>query len=247
MSEMNSTKQTNKTPRALRGIPFVRLAGAALAVGGLSGSVVAAGVANAATSGVVSTTRNAQFGTILVSGNAVYTLRATKVPCGTACLKVWPEVLLPKGVTTTTAGPGVNAARLGTVKRSGGSLQVTYRGKPLYYFFKDTRPDQVGGNLTDKWGKWSVVVTVKPAHGSSGGTPTTSAGSGGVAFRAVRLRTRRGHDDDHHCTDAARCSSTSARNERGNTRACRSLFEGLPAGALGSRLSSDPDGNRLVE
>jgi hypothetical protein len=61
---------------------------------------------------------------------------------------------------------------------------VTYGGKPLYWFFKDTRPGQVGGNITDKWGKWSVVVTVRPAHGSSGsgGTPTTSSGSGGVSF-----------------------------------------------------------------
>ncbi len=59
---------------------------------------------------------------------------------------------------------------------------MTYRGKPLYYFVKDTRAGQVTGNLTDKWGKWSVVVTVKSAHASSGGTSTTSAGSGGVSF-----------------------------------------------------------------
>ena len=180
MSEINSTKQTNNTP--LRGIPFVRLAGVAMAVGGLSASVVAAGAATAARSGVVSTTRNVHFGTILVSGKTVYTLKASRVPCGSECLKIWPELLLPRGVKRATAGPGVNAARLGTVTRSGGSLQVTYGGKPLYYFFKDTRPGQVGGNLTDKWGKWSVVVTVKPAHASSGGTPTTSAGSGGVSF-----------------------------------------------------------------
>ncbi len=179
---MNGWKQTNTTSKGLRGIPFVRLAGAALAVGGLCASVAAAGAAKAATSGVVSTTRNAHFGTILASGNAVYTLKPSKVPCETQCLKFWPEVLLPKGVTTTTAGPGVNAASLGTVTRSGGSLQVTYRGKPLYYFVKDTGPGQVNGNLTDKWGKWSVVVTVKPAHASSGGSPTTSAGSGGVSF-----------------------------------------------------------------
>jgi predicted lipoprotein with Yx(FWY)xxD motif len=180
---MNTRKQTNTISKALRKVPFVCLAGAALAVGGLSASVAAASAARGATSGVVSTTRTAQFGTILVSGKTVYTLKASKVPCGTECLKIWPEVLLPKGVTTTTAGPGANAARLGTVTRRGGSLQVTYGGKPLYYFFKDTRPGQVGGNLTDKWGRWSVVVTVKPAHASSGGgTPTTSAGSGGVSF-----------------------------------------------------------------
>jgi hypothetical protein len=50
MNEMNSTKQTNNTP--LRGIPFVRLAGVAMAVGGLSASLGTAGAASGATSGV---------------------------------------------------------------------------------------------------------------------------------------------------------------------------------------------------
>jgi predicted lipoprotein with Yx(FWY)xxD motif len=183
MREMNDTKHANKAREAFRKARFVPLAGAVLAIGGLSTSVALAGAAGAATS-TVSTTKTAKFGTILVSGRTVYTLKPSKVACGAQCLKIWPEVLLPKGVTTTTAGSGVSAARLGTINGTGGSLQVTYGGKPLYYFFKDTRSGQVNGNLTDKWGKWSVVVTVKPAHPSSGsgGSPTTSAGSGGVSF-----------------------------------------------------------------
>ena len=128
---------------------------------------------------------NAHLGTILVSGNAVYTLRASKVPCGTECLKIWPEVLLPKGVTTTTAGPGVKATSLGTVTRGGGALQVTYRGKPLYYFFKDTRAGQVGGNLTDKWGKWSVVVTVKPSTRARAGLRRRAPVQGGSRSSAT--------------------------------------------------------------
>ena len=72
---------------------------------------------------------------------------------------------------------------VGTVAGTGGARQVTYGGKPLYYFFLDTGPGQVKGNITDKWGKWSVVVTVKPAHASSGsGSGGTNAGSGGVSF-----------------------------------------------------------------
>lgn len=175
-----NAQQADKIPGTRRKVPFLRLTGAALAIGGLSTSVAASGTAGAATSTVVSTTHNAQYGTILVSGKTVYTLKPSRVACGAQCLKIWPAVLLPKGVTATTAGPGVNAARLGSVRGIGGSLQVTYGGKPLYYYFKDTSPGQVKGNFTDKWGKWSVVVTVKPAHSS--GTPTTSAGSGGVSF-----------------------------------------------------------------
>jgi predicted lipoprotein with Yx(FWY)xxD motif len=183
MRDMNGTKQAIEAMGSRR-VPLLRMASTVLAAGGLSAAVLAADTAGAATSSVVSTTKTSKYGTILVSGKTVYTLKASSVACGSGCLKVWPEVLLPKGVTMATAGSGVNAASLGTVAGTGGALQVTYGGKPLYWFFKDTRPGQVGGNITDKWGKWSVVVTVRPAHGSSGsgGTPTTSSGSGGVSF-----------------------------------------------------------------
>ncbi len=45
--------------------------------------------------------------------------------------------MLPAGVTKAKAGPGVKAAKLGTVKRNG-VVQVTYGGKPLYFFVGDT-------------------------------------------------------------------------------------------------------------
>jgi hypothetical protein len=90
-------------------------------------------------------------------------------------------LLLPKGVTSATAGKGVSAAKLGTVVRSGGALQVTYAGKPLYWYVLDTAPGQVKGNVTDTWGKWSDVATIKPAGGVHT-TTTTSPGGGGVGF-----------------------------------------------------------------
>jgi predicted lipoprotein with Yx(FWY)xxD motif len=165
---MNETKHANNARVAFRKVRLMPLAVAVLAVGGLSTAIASAG-AGAATSARVSTTHNAKFGTILVSGKTVYTLKPSKVPCRVQCLKLWPEVLLPKGVTTTTAGPGVNAARLGTVSGTGRSRQVTYRGKRLYFFVKDTAPGQVNGNnLTTPWGKFSVVVTAKPTHSNSG-------------------------------------------------------------------------------
>ncbi|HLN17434.1 MAG TPA: hypothetical protein VK277_11885 [Acidimicrobiales bacterium] len=173
--------EKNKRRGADRKIPVVRMAGAMLALGGLSASLATTGAAGAATSSVISTTKNAKFGTIVVTGKTVYTLKPSKVACTAQCLKTWPEVLLPKGTTKPKAGPGVNAAKLGTVKRSGGALQVTYAGSPLYWFIGDTGPGQVHGNITDTWGKWSVVVTAKPTGGSST-TSSTSAGTGGVSF-----------------------------------------------------------------
>ncbi len=145
------------------------MAGAIAAVGVLSASTLGATTAGAATGVTVSTATNAKVGTVLVSGKTVYTLKASKTPCTAACLTVWPELVLPKGVTKATAGTGVNASKLGTVKRSGGVLQVTYSGKPLYYFSGDSAAGQVNGNVTDTWGKWAAVVTAKPAPGSSSG------------------------------------------------------------------------------
>jgi predicted lipoprotein with Yx(FWY)xxD motif len=163
------------------GVSFVRLAGAIVAVGGLSASVLAVGTAGAATGTVISTAKNAQFGTILVSGNSLYTLKPSATPCTTQCVKIWPEVLLPKGATKAKAGAGVSAAKLGTVKRANGVLQVTYAGKPLYWFSGDTATGQVNGNVTDTWGKWTVAVTksTKSSTGSSSGGSTTASGGAG--------------------------------------------------------------------
>jgi predicted lipoprotein with Yx(FWY)xxD motif len=181
-------KQTRQHRESTRRVPVGLMAGAIVAVGALSASTLAATTAGAATGVTVSTATNAKVGTVLVSGKTVYTLKASKTPCTAACLTVWPELVLPKGVTKATAGTGVNASKLGTVKRSGGVLQVTYSGKPLYYFSGDSAAGQVNGNVTDTWGKWAAVVTAKPTGGSSsGGTTSTtsggsSAGSGGASF-----------------------------------------------------------------
>ena len=73
----------------------------------------------------------------------------------------------------------MSAAKLGTAPAADGALQVTYSGKPLYWFSKDKAPGQVHGNVTDKWGKWATVVTVK---GSGSGSGNTNAGTGGTSF-----------------------------------------------------------------
>ena len=132
---------------------------------------VGASTSHAAKAVVVSTTSTKKLGTFLVSGLTLYQLN--KSDCTSAmCLKVWPPLLLPKGVTKATAGPGVNAAKLATVKAKNGGLQVTYAAKPLFWFFKDKAPGQVNGNnVKDQWGTWTVVTTMKPK--SSGATTTT--------------------------------------------------------------------------
>jgi len=177
-------QQNRRYRKSTNSVRLARMAGALVAVGGISLSVIAASTdAGAASSVVVSTTKNAKMGTILVSGKTLYTLKPSKTACTAACLKIWPALVLPTGTTKAKAGSGVSGSKLGTVKRSGGVVQVTYGGKPLYYFFLDTAPGQVKGNITDTWGKWSAVVTKKAAgSSSSSGTGNSSAGSGGASF-----------------------------------------------------------------
>jgi predicted lipoprotein with Yx(FWY)xxD motif len=182
---MEQAKQHRGTTHRIR---IGRVAVAAFSVGGVSASVLTAGTAGAATSReaksvTVKTAKIAKFGKILVSGKTVYTLKPSGTACTAACLKVWPELVLPAGVKKATAGAGVSASKLGTVSRAGGVLQVTYSGKPLYWFSGDTAAGQANGNVTDTWGKWSVVVTAKPAKSSSGsGSSGSGSGNGGAGF-----------------------------------------------------------------
>lgn len=173
------------------------LAAACVAAGGLSATVVVPSAAGAATkakptASVISTAESPKLGTILVAGDAaVYTRTAGPKACSAKCRKIWPPVLLPKGVTTASAGTGVDAAKLGTVPAGHGALQVTYAGSPLFWFAAETSTGQARGTVTDKWGTWSAVAGAAsgtPATGESatdgaatGGTPTGGGATGGAS------------------------------------------------------------------
>jgi len=143
----------------------------------------------------ISTMKTAKHGTVLVGGHTtLYTLKPSSTPCTSACLKVWPAVMLASGQTKPIVGHGVTASSLATVMANGGQ-QVTYGGQPLYWYSGDKKPGQVKGNFTDKWGKWTAVVTAKSSSGGTGsgsggsgsggsgsGTGGTSSGSGGASF-----------------------------------------------------------------
>ena len=86
------------------------------------------------------------------SGMTLYhdaTEKATKtsggigIVCTGACLKLWTP-LTPPSSGTPTGGPGVTGL-LGTVKRPGGSMQVTYDKMPLYTYNQDTKAGQTAG------------------------------------------------------------------------------------------------------
>ncbi|HTT53690.1 MAG TPA: hypothetical protein VMH35_20030 [Streptosporangiaceae bacterium] len=74
--------------------------------------------------------------------------------CYGSCAAYWPPVRGP-----VTAGPGI-PGRLGTVKRSDGSVQASYDGHPLYTYVGDSAPGQArGNNLNLNGGLWHEVTT----------------------------------------------------------------------------------------
>ena len=77
-----------------------------------------------------------------------------KIVCTGTCLTYWPAALSSSAV----AGPGVTGT-VALITRSEGGQQLTYNTWPLYYFFKDTGPDQTNGQGVKGFGgDWHVAT-----------------------------------------------------------------------------------------
>jgi predicted lipoprotein with Yx(FWY)xxD motif len=90
-------------------------------------------------------------------GEAFYVFgkeRSSKSKCYGACARAWPPVLT-KG--KPRAGNGVKAKLLGTTKRSNGKLQVTYAGRPLYYYVDDSPGNILCQDVVEFGGVWLVL------------------------------------------------------------------------------------------
>jgi len=102
---------------------------------------------------------DSQFGRIVGDGRgqAFYVFdkeRAGKSECYGACARAWPPVLT-RG--RPTAGKGVRDRRLGTVRRRSGKRQVTYRGRPLYYYVDDAPGRVLCHDVREFGGLWLVI------------------------------------------------------------------------------------------
>jgi predicted lipoprotein with Yx(FWY)xxD motif len=118
-------------------------------------------------------------GNVLVDakGRTVYTLTSSaekNVPCtdGNGCTAVWPDLPLPSGTSAATAGTGLNASLLGTMKLSDGETYPTYNGYLVYEYTGDTAPgDANGEGLKSFGGTWYALdASGKPVKSSSSST-----------------------------------------------------------------------------
>jgi predicted lipoprotein with Yx(FWY)xxD motif len=87
---------------------------------------------------------------------------AGKSNCNGACARSWPPVLAPAAASAGVPGT------LGTIRRSDGSLQVTYNGHPLYTAAVDQVPGLAKGNdVRASGGLWYEVRLAGAAPGAS--------------------------------------------------------------------------------
>jgi predicted lipoprotein with Yx(FWY)xxD motif len=130
-----------------------------LFIGVLAGAS-AAPAASATTAGSVLRTTTIGGKTVLTNskGLTLYWFALdtpNKSMCSGSCAQYWPPVHGPD-----SAGAGVTG-RLGTIRRTDGSLQETYDGHPLYTYIGDSAPGQAHGNNVDlNGGYWHEVVVV---------------------------------------------------------------------------------------
>lgn len=68
--------------------------------------------------------------------------------CNDACATAWPPVLVTDGEVDNIPG-------LTTIERDDGTMQASYKGRPLYFFANDTvAGDMMGQGVNDVW--WTV-------------------------------------------------------------------------------------------
>ena len=137
-------------PRVLLGIAAIALAVLALAPAAMSRGSAAPTL----------TVKSSSFGRVLFDGRGYVLYAFTRdvngrSACYGACAKAWP-VYYVKG--TPRAGTGIKRSLLGTTKRRDGRRQVTYAGRPLYYYVGDTKAGQIRcQNAVEFGGTWLIV------------------------------------------------------------------------------------------
>jgi predicted lipoprotein with Yx(FWY)xxD motif len=105
------------------------------------------------------TARGSQFGTMLwgPKRQAVYVFQRdgrNRSRCYGACAKAWPPVYTS---VKPVAGDGVRRSLLGTTRRRNGRLQVTYNGRPLYFYAHEGPGQVLCHNVNLNGGLWWVI------------------------------------------------------------------------------------------
>jgi predicted lipoprotein with Yx(FWY)xxD motif len=105
--------------------------------------------------------KESELGRVLfdANGQVVYVFEIdgrNRSACTSAeCVKAWPPVLTRE---PPSAGAGADKSLLGTIRRGDGRLQVTYNGRPLYFYEHESPGEIKCHNVELHGGLWWVVT-----------------------------------------------------------------------------------------
>jgi predicted lipoprotein with Yx(FWY)xxD motif len=123
-------------------------------------------------SGTTVAVTSSKLGNILVDGDGRTLYAFTKdkgdqSACSGGCATNWPAL-----TGTATAGTGVQASLLSTSMQANGDSQVTYGGRPLYYFAGDAKPgDTNGQGVGNLWFALTADGQLVKQKAAGGGYP----------------------------------------------------------------------------
>ena len=105
------------------------------------------------------TVRSSDYGRILFDGSNrvlyAFTRDRTKTStCYGACAVAWPPYIARGKLQV---GPGATRSLLGTTTRRDGRRQLTYAGKPLYYYVHDGPGQVLCQDVREYGGVWLVL------------------------------------------------------------------------------------------
>ena len=108
---------------------------------------------------------DSQFGPVIFNGRdqAAYFFtrdRGGKSRCYGECAVAWPP-FYARG--KPRAARGVKQSLLGTVARRNGRRQVTYAGKPLYFYAHDPKGEVLCNDIAEFGGTWFAVTAAGKA------------------------------------------------------------------------------------
>jgi predicted lipoprotein with Yx(FWY)xxD motif len=110
--------------------------------------------------------RTTDLGPTLVdgTGRTLYLFESdtpTMSTCNGSCASVWPPA---SAASTPHAAGGAPPDLLGTLRRTDGTSQLTYKGHPLYYFAGDAKPGDTTGQGLNQFG--ALCYALRPGGGT---------------------------------------------------------------------------------
>lgn len=176
---MSTRTHINQPFGRRRRVHLLAVVGLAIA---LAATLVAIALASTGSS-TVNAASSSRLGQIVVDsqGRTLYALSpetTSHLLCKSSeCFKFWPPLTVHSTKTKLTAAAGVHG-RLGLLHRSGGMLQVTLNGRPLYRYAGDHAKGQTNGQGIHSFGgTWHAAAASGGVVSSTQRSATTSTSS----------------------------------------------------------------------